>query len=147
MSRTVSFFLVNMVYMVYMVSISSLTEVIEVDAITFVSRVCDSGSKSPHNTEVGERHAGLSDRRKESLPDINLDNRTRKQIDDDTRDRTIRSTGQTEAGSAGAQPARDSRLGLQQQIESGINRSQNRWIPVRLRCAGEVPTMPQKIHP
>ena len=68
--------------------------------------------------------------------------------------RTIRSAGQTEAGSAGTQPARDNRPGLRQQVESGIHRPQNRWIPspsVRtpvgaLAICWRSSPMPQKIH-
>ena len=60
--------------------------------------------------------------------------------------KTISLAGQTEAGSAGAQPARDSRLGLRQPVESGAPYADDfpgsQPHPTGWRSS----PMPQKIH-
>lgn len=60
--------------------------------------------------------------------------------------RTIPSAGQTEAGSAGMQPARASRPGLRPQVDAGIQPPSGRWIPGPLAACGRSSPMPQKIH-
>jgi len=60
--------------------------------------------------------------------------------------RTIRPAGETEAGPAGTQPARDSRPGLRQPVESGTHRPQSPWVPSPLAAGWRSSPMPQKIH-
>ena len=60
---------------------------------------------------------------------------------------TIRSVGETEAGSAGTQPARDSRPGLRPQVDAGIQPPPGRRMPRPLAACGRSSPMPQKIHP
>jgi hypothetical protein len=61
--------------------------------------------------------------------------------------RKIRSAGETEAGSVGKQPARDSRPGLRPQVDAEIQLHQSRWIPAPLAACERSSPMPQKIHP
>ena len=59
----------------------------------------------------------------------------------------IRPAGETEAGAAGTQPARDSRQGLRPQVDAGIRLPSGCWIPGPLAACGRSSPMPQKIHP
>jgi len=59
----------------------------------------------------------------------------------------IRPAGQTEAGAAGTQPARDSRSGLRPHVDAGIQPPLHRWVPGPPAACERSSPMPQKIHP
>ena len=59
----------------------------------------------------------------------------------------IRPAGETEAGSAGKQPARDSRSGLRPQADAGNRPLKGRRIPGPLAPCGRSSRMPQTIQP